>query len=125
MRDKRNGRISDEAARLFEESVRKGPVWNKDSGKGRSKKAGISGQDDPHTLTLDLHGYNLEESLDAAGKAIRGAAKKGYTAVRLITGSGKHSPGLYSPLYAGMEDYLNGTGLDFKKSDGVFTVCLK
>lgn len=120
----KNGKISKEAARLFEESVHKGPVINKDAGGGGRKKAPPK-EEDPHVLTVDLHGHNLEEASESARKAIARAKRNGYTEVRLITGTGKHSPGLYSPLYAGMEDLLSGLKLDFKKSDGVFKIWLK
>lgn len=121
----KNDKGSKDAFRLFEETAGKGPVINKDAVSGNKRKARPSGDADPHLLTVDLHGLNLEDALAQAGKAISRAGKGGYTSVRIITGIGKHSPGLYSPLNTGMEDYLTERKLDFKKSDGAFTVCLK
>lgn len=120
-------KISDETARLFEESVKRGPVVNKDSGGGYGKKqpARPAKHDDPHVLTVDLHGCSLDDALSKTSTAITRGRQGGYTDVRIITGTGKHSPGLFSPLNTGIEDYLAERKIEYKKSDGAFTVCLK
>jgi DNA-nicking Smr family endonuclease len=124
------GKDQDAAARLFEEYVLKGPVVNKDAGhakrNGSTRKASPSGEDDTNTLTVDLHGMTLDEAVRKADLALGQAGRSGYSKVKLITGVGKHSPGLYSPLYKGLEEHLAGRKeFAFEKKNGVFTAWLK
>jgi DNA-nicking Smr family endonuclease len=119
----------DEAAKLFEEFVIRSPVVNKDAGNKKERKQGQAQSNDPDTLTADLHGLNLDEAVRKTDQVLGQAQKNGICRVRIITGIGRHSPGLYSPLYEGIDDHLRDlvgrTGFSFTKKDGVFTVCIK
>lgn len=122
-----SGKGPEEAKRLFEEYVLKNPAVNKDAGGNRGRKdRKDKNPGDPNTYTADLHGKRLEEAVAEADLAIGKLGKDGYTKIRMITGTGRHSPGVYSPLYEGLEDHLRGkAGLAFTKKDGVFTIWRK
>jgi hypothetical protein len=115
----------DEAGRLFEEFVNRSPVVNKDAGQPKEKRPDPAQSGGPDSLTGDLHGLNLEDAVRKTDQLIKQARKSGAARARIITGIGKHSPGLYSPLYEGIDDHLRDLGVPFTKKDGVFTICIK
>ncbi len=115
----------DEVNKYFLEAVLSLPVVNKDRVKNsrplRPKKA--------FEKTIDLHGFKLGKAIDALIDSIDRARLKNYNKITIITGKGKHSNGLYSPLYIGIENYLSDNrsalNIEFKKGDGFFRNMLK
>ena len=78
---------------------------------------------------LDYHGKTVSQVEPKLESDIRSARQKGLSEFQVITGSGKHSPGSYSPLVSEVERILeNRQGqwkIEFKKGDGCFKIWLK
>lgn len=111
-----------EADRLFEEAVSKQRFSDKDayslSKKKTSQGRGLSAE-------LDLHGKTLSSALTALEMRLKNRPER----LRVITGKGKHSEGVYSPLQAGVEDWLNERcpelGMEFRRMDGAYEIWLR
>jgi DNA-nicking Smr family endonuclease len=111
--------ISHEAKRIFEDQIKIISVFDKDSVKQKKSKK--------NNAELDLHGFTLTRAMGKLSHFIESSSKKGINRVTIITGKGGNSPGIYSPLAAGLTEFMETHYSQFKlvKKDGVMEICLK
>jgi DNA-nicking Smr family endonuclease len=108
-----------EASRLFEDAARKLSAPDKDRNaalKKKDAKGGGVGRE------IDLHGKTLPESLAALETALRSRPET----LRVVTGRGSHSEGIYSPLKIGIGEWLSDEGADkgydYRWKDGAYEI---
>lgn len=115
-----NGIDKKSAGDIFLNGLDRHPVVNKDRKSIRPSARKIQ-----EINTLDLHGCHVNDGLSRLENFIRNARSQGVRSVRIITGKGLNSPGLYSPLKNAVEEFLEKSGLTYKTASGVTEICLK
>ena len=118
----------DEISRMFEDWVNKNKVANKDL--NRTKRSPVQGKTlkkpADQMITEYFHGMQLKEALVRLDLIIVRLRKDPGLRFKIITGTGKHSEGIYSVLAGGIEnaldDYKKLAGIQFVQMNGVFEV---
>lgn len=118
-------KIDQEALNMFIDYMKKQPIIDKDKLK---KKKRANNYSTAH-YRLDLHGLTLPEALSAVEAKLMQLVHYPSQHLEIITGQGKHSPGIYSPLYEGVKEFLEKQqkrfNIDFTVSGGVFKIWQK
>ncbi len=108
-------------SRLFEEAVHKQDIRDKDQIAETKKRKKSSNQ-------LDLHGMTLDSALARVRSRLSVDIYMDHE-LQIVTGTGIHSPGIFSVLQQGveqlLEQYQQDGKLTFTQKKGVFTVWIR